>query len=516
MGDVFAAEDEQLGREVAIKRMQTADPDDRQLARFMREARIQGKLQHPAIAPVHELGRDTAGLPFFAMKKLAGTPLDVIFDRADHEQFPRQRLLRAFVDVSLALEYAHVHGVVHRDVKPANMMLGDFGEVYVLDWGVAKIVGETGERFEAAVPARTAEGTEDGSIVGTRAYMSPEQAAGVRDVDARTDIFALGRVLAEILARDPDAPPELATLADRATELEPDARPQRARDVAEGVQRYLDGDRDLALRRKLAAEHLEVARAAFADDRQRAAAMREAGRALALDPELPGAAELVGRLMLEPPREIPPAVVAATADGDAHLERQTARTVLLSHVVFAVTIGVLFAAGATGFAMALAVAAACTAGLAFATMRGPQPSPVWIGLGASVHVAVLSAIGSVIVGGGIASLLVVVVSAHPKVRARMFTPLLAAWMVFAAVAPYLLARAGVLPATFTITSDGFEQHAIALGSGVWCVLLALYILGGVGFGATWGRATRRNEREMRTKLQLQTWQLAQLVAREST
>src|SRR5580693_3340565 len=161
----------------------------------MREALIQGRLEHPAVVPVHELWHDDAGQPFFVMKQLAGTTLaDVLAYLETGEvyitrRFPRQRLLRAFVDVCLAVEFAHTRGVVHRDLKPANIMLGDFGEVYVLDWGIAKVVNALDAdlgvlRDTPAVPGVT----QAGGVVGTPGFMSPEQARG-GDVDARSDIY---------------------------------------------------------------------------------------------------------------------------------------------------------------------------------------------------------------------------------------------------------------------------------------------------------------------------------------
>src|SRR5690606_2948073 len=120
-------------------------PTEDQMQRFLREARIQGQLEHPSIVPIHELGRDLDGRPYFVMKKLAGQTLSEILAAADRTAYPLQRLLRAFVDVCLAIEFAHTRGVIHRDIKPGNIMLGDFGETYVLDWGIAKIVGEVEE-----------------------------------------------------------------------------------------------------------------------------------------------------------------------------------------------------------------------------------------------------------------------------------------------------------------------------------------------------------------------------------
>ena len=141
MGEVMAARDEQIARDVAVKRMRAANPSERSIQRFLREAKVQGRLEHPAIVPVHEIGRDTDGLPYFVMKKLTGTSLAKILE--DHETVPLQRVLRAFADVCLAVELAHNRGVVHRDLKPDNIMLGDYGEVYVLDWGLAKLVSSS-------------------------------------------------------------------------------------------------------------------------------------------------------------------------------------------------------------------------------------------------------------------------------------------------------------------------------------------------------------------------------------
>jgi serine/threonine protein kinase len=134
MGEVMLARDEQLGRDVAIKRMRAANPSERAIQRFLREATVQGRLEHPSIVPVHEIGRDSDGLPFFVMKKLAGDSLEKILVE---DKLSQQRVLRAFVEVCHAIELAHQRGVVHRDLKPDNIMIGDLGEVYVVDWGVA-------------------------------------------------------------------------------------------------------------------------------------------------------------------------------------------------------------------------------------------------------------------------------------------------------------------------------------------------------------------------------------------
>jgi serine/threonine protein kinase len=202
MGEVMSAHDEQVGRDVAIKRMRAANPSQRAVARFVREATVQGRLEHPAIVPVHEVGLDSDGLPFFVMKKLSGTSLAVLLQ--DPANFPRQRALRAFADVCLAVELAHTKGVIHRDLKPDNIMLGDFGEVYILDWGVAKVTGETEDGEFADVGSGSGDhATGAGIAIGTPGYMSPEQVRGDRDIDGRADIYTLGCVLFEILAGEP-------------------------------------------------------------------------------------------------------------------------------------------------------------------------------------------------------------------------------------------------------------------------------------------------------------------------
>ena len=331
MGEVCSAYDTQIGREVAIKRLHADQPSHHQLARFLREARIQGRLQHPAIPPVHEIGVDEEGRPYFAMTRLAGVMLvDVLRNPQAHPSFTRQRLLRAFVEVCHAIELAHANGVLHRDIKPSNVLLGDRGEVYLIDWGIAREVDRP-----------TTE------LAGTPGYMAPEQERGDDDLDGRVDVYALGCVLFEILTGQPrglrqppslmpardDIPPELDTVCRLATAPDRTRRLLSVRELSEAVQRFLDGDRDLERRRELAAAHLASAQAALAmtadEASRRAIAMREAGRAIALDPTLAGAAQLVGRLMLQPPYETPRAVVEELAVLDRATDRHQLRRVAM-------------------------------------------------------------------------------------------------------------------------------------------------------------------------------------------
>ncbi|HUJ60498.1 MAG TPA: protein kinase [Kofleriaceae bacterium] len=386
MGEVWLAHDQRIDRDVAIKLMRGDAAKDPQLvARFLREARVQGRLEHPAIVPVHDLGGDAA--PYFAMKRLAGTTLaDVLAAQARGDadalaRWPRRILLARLIDVCLAIELAHRRGVIHRDLKPANIMLGDFGETYVLDWGLARVAdGNDVDAIRAAdLPGDSGSGqTVAGTMLGTPGYMAPEQMRGER-VDHRTDIFALGCMLFEILAGQPavprdraieatltgarfapserapeaDVPPELDELCAAATAASAGERLGSARELADRIQRFLDGDRDLERRRQLASEHAAAARSALAEgDAGRSEAMREAGRAIALDPTNREALELLGGLLLEPPREIPAEARAAIYQEQQRTIRDMLHTGSVAYLVF---FAIVAALGAAGTALPLAI-----------------------------------------------------------------------------------------------------------------------------------------------------------------
>ncbi|HEY0253731.1 MAG TPA: protein kinase, partial [Kofleriaceae bacterium] len=229
---------------------------------------------------------------------------------------------------------AHSRGVIHRDLKPANVMLGDFGESYVLDWGLARLTGDALDgrpiRMDDLRRGDSGAGqTQVGALLGTPGYMPPEQMRGEL-VDARADVFALGCILFEILVGEPaitrdrpfevtlgtgayhpmlrkpeaDVPPELDALVAEATAADRRQRTQTARDLADAIQRYLEGDRDEERRQQLAAEHASHALAAEQRG-DRAVAIREAGRAIALDPNNVDAQVYLLRVMIEIPSPIP-------------------------------------------------------------------------------------------------------------------------------------------------------------------------------------------------------------------
>jgi tRNA A-37 threonylcarbamoyl transferase component Bud32 len=253
---VFAVVDRNLRREVAVKLFATGDGDDAELERFLSEARIAASLQHPGVVPVHELGADAEGRLFYAMKRVEGRSLAAELDQPGRGRLGVvNALVSVFIDLCSALAYAHHRGIVHQDVKPDNVMLGDFGEVLLVDWGSAAKADADGRVVER-------------HLYGTPLYMSPEQAR--RDhADARSDVYCLGGTLLHALTgrlpmwRDePEAfweakrrgeidaptpaesaavPRELLAIAMKALEPDPAARYAAAKDMLADLERYQAG-----------------------------------------------------------------------------------------------------------------------------------------------------------------------------------------------------------------------------------------------------------------------------------
>jgi tRNA A-37 threonylcarbamoyl transferase component Bud32 len=279
MGVVESAFDHVLLRRVARKTMhRSADHDPELTARFIEEAQITAQLDHPNIVPVHDLAANVSeGRVFFTMKLVDGETLSQVFRRLHERPFSGlelERVLRVFLKVCDAVSFAHSRGVVHRDLKPDNVMVGSHGQVYVMDWGVALLLGEQARTTDAEPPisvARSAGAEEAGTLVGTVQYMAPEQALGLMvSQGPLTDVYGLGAILYALLcgvgpnfapnvqealrlARSgpvpepetrpawPALPPGLCRIAMKALAHEPAQRHQSVEALRQDVESFLRG-----------------------------------------------------------------------------------------------------------------------------------------------------------------------------------------------------------------------------------------------------------------------------------
>lgn len=565
MGEVRLCRDRRIGREVALKVMRGHRKDTDATARFIREARVQGQLEHPSVVPVYDLAVDADGAVYFTMKRVRGMTLDEILRglaRSDPEivgKYSRRKLLTAFGSVCLAMDFAHSRGVLHRDLKPANVMLGDFGEVHVLDWGLAKIVGDRERRGEETIDHAMASDarTVHGALMGTPGYMAPEQVRGEIDrLDARTDVYALGAMLFEILTLEPlhqgrtvqellvstlrpvearpsvrcpwaEVPPELEEICVRATALDPADRFPTARALYEAIERYLDGDRDLQRRRELAEAHFQAAREALArismagdgDQQARAHAMREATRALALDPSHQGALGTLVQLLMEPPREIPPEAAAEMEAAAARSRETVARYNAGRYLTWLAFIPLLAWMGVKNWFVAglTFVLVAASAALAWWMYRRRRVD--------AVHATVLLLLSSVVIGlasvvfgpfilvPGLAATNTIFFSLYASRRMRWMVSAIAALTV---VVPFVLEWSGVVPPAYRFFEGGFVVQARAAELRAVPTLVCLLatsvalVLTPVAMAGRLGDALAQAERQ----LFLQAWQLRQLVPEE--
>ena len=497
MGEVHLCRDTLMRRDVAMKTVPANLADDAHLrAVLVREAQIQGDLEHPAIVPVHDLGTTTEGGAFFTMRRIEGTSLRTVLHRlrkgdpAFVARYGRRRLLAAFSTVCAAVAFAHSRGVLHRDIKPSNVMLGDFGEVYLLDWGVAK----------ARADRELVRLTTTGDLVGTIGYMAPEQARG-ETIDERADVYALGALLFELLTLEPlhwrssaaalestlrgadararvraperDVPPELEALCVRATALDPAERIASLRRMHEEIERFLDGDRDLERRRDLAEELAQRARSALlgamrggpGSEAVREQAIEDANRAFALDPANPTAVHAVAAavLLTEPTSD----AVEAQRESTSKVRRLLARTGL---VMFVPWLGGLAAAALLGMRSPAAVLAAVLGTLlaAWFAWRRAHDESAAVTLGALVAsnvaaVLTASAFGPFLVLPGFLACVVVAFTVATLPRAaklgepRDFRTVALALAVVSLVLPLALELLGVLP-----PSIAFRDGAILI------------------------------------------------------
>jgi eukaryotic-like serine/threonine-protein kinase len=556
MGEVLLAHDEHVGRDVAIKRIRSTAPSAEELSRFIREARVQGRLEHPAVVPVHDLAVDGDGRPFFVMKRLTGTTMLDLLGRLraggePDEAAARRRLLRAFADVCLAIEFAHSRGIVHRDLKPANVMLGDFGEVYVMDWGVARAV------IDAAEPGGPPSGSQPmaadlkldtgdtlvGTVLGTPAYMAPEQLAGDR-AGPSADIYALGCILYEITAgialhasgrnvgealtqpvarpskHRPDAPPELDAICERATRIDPAARYGSARALGNAVQAFLEGDRDVAARVALAKAHIARARASLAEgegEAHRRVAMRAAGRALALDPTATEAADLVTHLMLKPPKDAPAEVDSRLEQIDIESAQHQGKLAAFSMLGYLGFVPLMLWTGVRDPVFVIAFAAlALGSCIQIVTLtRRSDISRVRIYLNVCINAVLIGLIarmvGPFIVTPTLATTTLMAYAAHPKLGR---IPVMAGILGASVVVPWVLELAGVVSPTFHFTAGGqlvLDSSIIRFSSVPVQLAFALLLVVLLAVVGVLSRGLARRQRDATRQLELHAWHLRQVI-----
>lgn len=569
MGEVRSWVDQRFGREVAMKTMRGGSGA---VDRFLREARVQGQLEHPAIVPVYDLAATPSGDPFFTMKRLRGLTLAEILERrtkeGDANGFGAVHLLSAFLDVCQAIAYAHSRGVLHRDLKPPNIMLGDFGEVYVLDWGIARVLGEDRPvKVPGATPrpvsselslrasvvsdSSAGDATEAGAILGTLGYMPPEQVAGAK-VDERSDVFALGAILFEILTGeglmsrgsrcdllaqtisgvDPrerldakQVAPELIHACYRATRPKPEDRHDSVSELHRDIESFLKGDRDLARRRELAAQHVASAKAKLEGPgeelERRAAALREAAHAVALDPEHKAATDLLSRLLVEAPSETPPEVVEELYDAAEAGGREQAKTAAISYLSWFSFVGLIMWMGlrdaVTLGTFVVAVVVVIVASIATLRAKRLSGGHVMFAVYANIFLVAVSTrvFGPFILAPGLIASSSMLFLMHPLLGGRAKAITLSA--MASLLLPWGLEKAGILTSSYRFEGDSIRIVAnMADFNPIPSeLLLVLSVVGPIVIAAAVAVQIRNSLDEANRRLAIQAWQLKRAVPAES-
>ncbi len=507
MGEVHLCRDERIGREVAMKVIRPGGgsrSDAR--ARFVREARVQGQLEHPSIVPVYDLGVNPDGAAFFTMKRVRGETLQEVVEKlaegdpAAAATHTRRKLLGAFSSVCLAVAFAHARGVLHRDLKPGNIMLGAYGELYVLDWGLAKLRGaadpeeDRGKEGAVEAPLSRRHQTAAGAMLGTPGYMSPEQILGdLEGIDERTDVYALGAILFEILTLTPlhgrpgdrleallastlqgadarastrapeaEVPPELEAICVRATMKAARDRFAGAREMSEAIERFLDGDRDLEHRNKVAEEHARKAAELLtsAGSREtREAALREVGAALALNPGHRGAKEAMMRLLLEASAELPAEARAEFEAQSKAIDGVTRRGMVIAYSTYLLMAPALFCLGVRdyrllGLVMVLAALAPAVAWWVSRSAPGERKDTSYLAV--FVTSTLFISASSLFMGPFILvpSMITSNTIAFVAFGERRHRPIILSASVLALVVPLLLQAAGAMPTAYAFSADG--------------------------------------------------------------
>jgi serine/threonine-protein kinase len=547
MGEVRLCADRRVSRSVAMKVMKenrAADPEARTL--FLREVHAQARLEHPAIVPVHDVGADANGALFFTMRPVRGLTLEEIVtalrrqDATATREYSRHKLLSAFANACLAVEYAHTEGTLHCDLKPANIMLGPFGEVYVLDWGLARREG-----LEAC----------SSEVSGTPGYMAPEHIRG-EPYAAPADVYGLGAILFELLTLEPlhdektplarcrqtllgadarpsvrapdrEVPPELEAICVRATSLHAEDRYASVRELYDDLELYMAGDRDLlarrAMSRELAARAESDAERAFGEadgTEARSLAMGAVGRALALDPHNADALHTLVRLMTTPPREIPKEATAEMHAAERLYQTNRARGGAMAFFTWIACVPLFVFLGirsVAAFAFCTAAMVAAGALLAYRA-RHPRPdgcaSPMLPVVGAIAIGASSALLGPLVMTPTFAVIFALAFSLSMHERHRHIPMVMGGLSI---VVPCVLEWLHVLPPSLVLR-DGTTcilPNMIRFSDlGIRATLLGNLVL--VVVASVYGRSLRAAMQARQERLHLYAWQLRQLLPKEAS
>ncbi len=482
MSDTLTVErDVRLARNVVCRRLEGAATPEA-IERFLDEGRLQGALEHPAIVPVLDVGLDADGRPYHVLREVRGTTLaDAI------GKLPQRRLLSALVDVCRAIDHAHGQKVVHRDLRAAHVLLGDFGEVYVQGWGQARHTGERG-----AAPA------DDVAALGLLLF----EILCLQPLPEGEDVMAAARKLGRT------GPPELLDACAAATR-----RYGSALDLAGAIQGWLDGVRDLARRRDLAARHRERAQAASSEG-DRTTALREAGSAVALAPNDPAAAELLARLVLEAPRDNDPAAAAVVEASDAAERREQARIATGSFLALPAFMLLLLWPGMRRYDLMVALIALGFVQMTFAYWAYRHRSgPTWVWgslVGNVVMLMVFTRVyGPLLCVPAMAATLTLTSLTVPGIRPWPLVPVLLSASV---LIPWGAEALGLIAKTTWVTGDSvvIVSDVVALPRGPTLAVLAIHAVALVAVATNYTRHLNQVNRAARLRLLSQAWHLSKI------
>jgi serine/threonine-protein kinase len=545
-----AAHDRRLSRYVALKEL--ADRSVAGRHRFLREAMIQSQLEHPGIVPLYDL-EERDGVLAFSMRRPRGMTLAAALaaiaagDAATIQRFPLHKLLGALSSAAQAIRYAHARGVAHLDLRPKNILLGDFGEVYVLDWSAARLRGESVSLPEESTLPMPG---SDGDAMGAPGYLAPEQIRGQRAFDERSDIHALGAILFEMVTRRPlyagrmpleraqatldgadvraraagaePAPPEaLLAICERATRAAAADRYASVTKLLAELEAFLEGGRDTEMRRAAAVKHAESAARSLAASKSsdsleaRKSAMQHCGRALVLDPGNRDATRVLRELLTDPPARIP----AEVADSFAAHERHEIASMLPYGIVgvasFAVFLPVAMwmgvrswaAIGAILMILVWALAASWAIGKLWPTsQQGLYPAF----FATSGLIAGVSAFfGPLIVVPTIAAVNTMIFMMH-FARPRWW-PIVVGWASF--VVPATLQLTGVLRSSYAFSGGTLQvlPWAVELPRVATTLFLAMSGVVSLLAGGLMTLRLRETLNAARLRAELYTWHLEQLL-----